>query len=164
MKSRVRWPADRRSHQQGFGTYVARQTKPMVIRMNTKKIHWLAAIQTSPPYFRITHVLFATSLAIKIMSIMAAGLGFRKSRIATSQCQGRNSNHGHLRSDANIWSTEISGDGHHQASSRGVGDFDHHSEVDGEPCDIRRQVRTEDSRSGHDSETGLGSGNSEQVA
>jgi hypothetical protein len=43
---------------------VARQTKPMVIRMNTKKIHWLATIQTSPPYFRITHVLFATAAVV----------------------------------------------------------------------------------------------------
>jgi hypothetical protein len=66
------------------GTYVARQTKPMVVRTNTKKIHWLATIQPSPPYFRITQVLFATSPAIKIMSIMAASFGFRKSRIATS--------------------------------------------------------------------------------
>jgi hypothetical protein len=67
-----------------FETYAARQTKAMVVRTNAKKIHWLATIQTSPPNFRITHVLFATSLAIKIMSIIAAGFGFRKSRIATN--------------------------------------------------------------------------------
>ena len=42
---------------EAFGTYVARTTKPMVVRTNTKKIHRLATIQPSPPYFRIPRVV-----------------------------------------------------------------------------------------------------------